>query len=213
MIKRISPFSIFAIAIVLLCVYVMFADEMGWGFIFALIVIPIALVIWFADIGLKRWLKTRKKIFGVELSLIIIGILIYQNGERIKTLEIVSEFDKEFVTIVYGLESEKDLGISMFDWSKTIKIPSSGILFTSSNFDENLPRTEIKFDSGIYLGSENTDRKFSQLLESEFELDGKTYKYRTWKIQIGFCCMTSTLDNDEVESQLKKEFKYLKSSR
>ena len=99
--KRITPFSILAIAIGIYCIYVMFADETGWGFIFSLIVIPIALVIWFVDVGLKRWLKTRKKIFGIEILLIVIGIGIYQYGERIKTLEIESDFDKQYVSIIY----------------------------------------------------------------------------------------------------------------
>jgi len=213
MIKRLSPFSILAIIIGIYCIYVMFADEMGWGFIFALYVIPIALIIWFVDVGIKRLFKTRKKIFGIEILLIIIGIGIYQYGERIKTLEIKSDFDKEFVSIIYEVENEKELGISKLDWSKTIVIPNNGILFTSSDFNKNLPRTEMKFDSGIYLGSEKTDRKFSQLSESEFTLDGKTYQYRTWKIEIGSCCMTSTVDIDNAESELKKELKRKKASR
>ena len=191
----------------------MFADETGWGFIFVLYVIPFALIIWFIDVGLKKWLKTRKKIFGVEFSLILIGIVIYQYSERIKTLEIISNFDKEYVSIVYGIENTKDLGISIFDWSKTIKIPENGILFTSSNYKENLPETKMKFDSGIFLGSEKTDRKFSQLSESEFTLDGKTYQYRTWKIEIGSCCLTSTVDIENAESELKKELKREKASR
>jgi hypothetical protein len=205
MIKRITPFSILAIAIGIYCIYVMLADETGWGFIFALFVIPIALVIWFVDVGLKRWLKTRNKIFGIEILLIIIGIVIYQYGERIKTLEIASEFDKEYVTIVYGVENEKELGISKLDWSKTIRIPNNGILLTSSEFNENLPRTEMKFDSGVYLGSEETDRKFTDLTESEIELNRKSYKYRAWKLMIGYCCMTSTDDIEQVEFDLKTE--------
>ncbi len=190
----------------------MFADEMGWGFIFALYVIPIALIIWFVDVGIKRLLKTRKKIFGIEILLIIIGIGVYQYGERIKTLEIKSDFDKDFVSIIYGVENEKELGISKLDWGKTIVIPNNGILFTSSDFNENLPRTEIKFDSGIYLGSEKTDRKFTDLTESEIELNGVTYKYRAWKLVNGFCCMTSTDDIEKVESELKSEWQKTKKA-
>tara|TARA_Y100000815_G_C13232403_1_gene458567 strand:- start:26 stop:670 length:645 start_codon:yes stop_codon:yes gene_type:complete len=210
--KRITPFSILAIAIGIYCIYVMFADETGWGFIFSLIVIPIALVIWFVDVGLKRWLKTRKKIFGIEILLIVIGIGIYQYGERIKTLEIESDFDKQYVSIIYGVENGKDLEISKLDWNKTIKIPNNGILYTSSEFDENLPRTKMKFDSGIYLGSENTDRKFTDLTESEIELNGVKYKYRAWKLVNGFCCMTSTEDIEKVESELKSEWQKAKKA-
>jgi hypothetical protein len=205
MIKRITPFSILASAIGIYCIYVLFADEMGWGFVFALVVIPIALVIWFVDVGLKRWLKTRKKIFGVEILLIIIGIVIYQYGERIKTLEIKSDFDKEYVSIVYGIDNGTDLDISVFDWSKTIEIPKNGILFTSSDLDENLPRTKIKFDSGIFLGSEKTDVKFTDLTESEIEINNRIYKYRSWKIVKGYCCMTSSDDYEKVEHELKSE--------
>ena len=214
MIKRITPFSILAIAIGIDCLYVILADKMGWGFIFALVVIPIALIIWFIDVGLKRWLISRKKIFGIEILLIIIGIVIYQYGERIKTLEIKSDFDKEYVSIVYGIKNEKDLDISKFDWSKTIEIPKSGILFTSSDLDENLPRTKIKFDSGIFLGSDKTDMKFTALTESKIELNGIIYNYRSWKIVKGIYCMTSSDDYEKIELGLKTKLnKTQKASR
>jgi hypothetical protein len=206
MIKRITPFSILAIAIGIYCFYgMLFVSEMGYEYIAALFIIPIALIIWFVVVGLKRWLKTSKKIIGVEVLLIIIGIVIYQYGERIKTLEIKSDFDKEFVSIVYGMDNERDLNISKFDWIKTIEIPKSGILFTSSNLDVNLPRTKMKFDSGIFLGSDKTDVKFTDLTESEIELNGKIYEYRSWKIVKGYCCMTSSDDIDNVEIELKSE--------
>ena len=212
MVKRISPFSILAIVIAICCIFVIFTDKTGLGLFFVLFYIPIALTIGLVDFGIKRLFKTRNKIFGIQILFIIIGIGIYQYGERMKTLEIKSNFKKEFVSIIYKVENEKKLGISILHWSKTIEIPITGILFTSSNFYENLPRTEMKFDSGIYLGSEETDRKFTYLTESKIELDGKIYKYRAWKLTDGFCCMTSPSDIEKIELKLKAEWSRTKKA-
>ncbi|RZN79060.1 MAG: hypothetical protein EVB11_13000 [Winogradskyella sp.] len=213
MIKRITPFSILAIAIGIYCVVGMFEDEMGWGFIFALVAIPLALIIWFVDVGLKKWLKNYKKIFLTEITLVFLVILIYgYKFNRTKTLIIPTEFEKNYVTIIYNVENSKDLSISALTWNKSIEIPKSGILLTSSEFEENLRETEIKMNSGIYLGSEETKKGFVQMSESEFQSNGRNYKFRTWKIQDGFCCSYTSEEVDIYKIELKTEFEKIKAS-
>ena len=81
-------------------------------------------------------------------------------------------------SIIYGVENSKDLSISALTWNKRIEIPKSGILLTSSDFNENLRETEMKMDSGIYLNSDETEKGFTQMTESEFESNGRNYKFR-----------------------------------
>ena len=76
-------------------------------------------------------------------------------------------------TIIYGVENSKDLSISALTWNKKIEIPKSGILLTSSNFNENLRETDMKLDSGIYLNSNETEKGFTRMTESEFESNDK----------------------------------------
>ncbi len=132
---------------------------------------------------------------------------------RRKTLIIPTEFEKSYVTIIYGVENSKDLSISALTWNKKIEIPKSGILLTSSDFNENLRETDMKLDSGIYLNSNETEKGFTRMTESEFESDGRNYKFRTWKIQDGFCCTYTSKEVEKYKTELKTEFEKIKASR
>ncbi|NRS90346.1 hypothetical protein HNQ02_003286 [Flavobacterium sp. 7E] len=120
-------------------------------------------------------------------------------------MEIQSNFDNKFITIIYGVANEKELGISMFHWWKTIEIPSDGILFTSSDFDENLSKTKIKFNSGIYLRSKETDGRFGEMNAAQVIINGKKYKYRTWTLQKGYCCTFPIEDEIIVKNNVKNK--------
>ena len=184
--------------------------DLGWGWfaVFALFIIGFLLFI--IDFGLKKWLKHYRKIIIVQASLIIISAIIYSFQYRTKTLVIPSNFNQEYVTIVYGYEDSKKLSISPFTWNKRIAIPENGILITSSDFDEDLPKTKIKTDSGIELNSDQSDKGFIQFLESEIEQDNKIYKFRTWKIQEGFCCGYSMKEKEIYKNELEIKFKKLR---
>jgi hypothetical protein len=109
------------------------------------------------------------------------------------------------VTIIYGVENSKDLSISALTWNKSIEIPISGILLTSSDFNENLRETDMKMGSGIYLNSNETEKGFTRMAESEFESNGQNYKFRTWKIQDGFCCGYSIKEVEKYKVELKND--------
>ncbi|NVK51506.1 MAG: hypothetical protein HWD85_01130 [Flavobacteriaceae bacterium] len=213
--KKITPFLILSIACIIYAIFIVIKErELSWG-IFAVVgLIVIGILLFGIDFGLKKWLKKYKKIFLTELALVLLLVVIYgYKFNRTKTLIIPTEFDKSYVTIIYGVENSKDLSISTLTWNKKIEIPKSGILLTSSDFNENLRETEIKMDSGIYLGSDETEKGFVRMAESEFQSNGQNYKFRTWKLQDGFCCIFTSDEVQEYKAELKIEFEKIKASR
>jgi energy-coupling factor transporter transmembrane protein EcfT len=212
--KKITPFLILSIASIIYAIIIVIKEkELGWGIFAVVTLIVIGIILFLIDFGLKKWLKNYKKIFLTELLISIVVIVIYNYQFRAKILVIPSDFDKEYVTIIYGVDNSKDLSISAFTWNKKIEIPNSGILLTSSDFNENLPETDIKMDSGIYLNSDETDKGFVRMAESEFKSNGRNYKFRTWKIQDGFCCGYSTKEVEKYKTELQTEFEKIKASR
>lgn len=211
--KKIStPFAFILILIVIYSLNVLSTDE--WGIVFILYIgVPSALLIFIFDLVLRKHVKSQIKIFQIQILLIAIGVGIYLYGKRVKTLEIQSNFNSKFISIVYEVDNEKELGISMFQWWKTIEIPNDGILFTSSDFNENLPVTKIKFKNGTYLGSDETNLHFGEMDESRIIINRKEYKYRTWTLQKGYCCIFPIEDKKTVQNNLKTRLMPKKGSR
>lgn len=207
MYRKITPFLIISIAALGYAIFIIIKEtDLGWGWFAVFALLVIALILFIIDLGLKKWLKNYKKILVAELIISLISIIIYSYQFRTKTLVIPTDFNEEYVTIIYGVSDSNDLSISAFTLNKEIKIPDNGILLTSSDFDENLPETEIKTDSGIKLNSNKSDKGFIPMIESEFEKNGKTYKFRTWKLQEGFCCSYSTKEKEKYKNELKTKF-------
>ena len=213
--KKITPFLILSIASIIYAIVIVIKErDLSWGIFVVIGLIVIGILLFGIDFGLKKWLKNYKKIILSELALVLLVVVIYgYKFNRTKTLIIPAEFDKSYVTIIYGVENSKDLSISALTWNKKIEIPKSGILLTSSDFNENLRETEIKMDSGIYLGSDVTEKGFVRMVESEFQSYGQNYKFRTWKIQDGFCCMYTSEEVEKYKAELKTEFEKIKASR
>jgi energy-coupling factor transporter transmembrane protein EcfT len=212
--KKITPFLILGISLIIWSIYGFVTDGTGWGGVAAIAIFIFALIILAIDFGLKKFLKKYKKIFLTELIIALITIFLYNyRFSRTKTLIIPSDFNKEYVTIIYDVENSKDLSISAITWNKKIGIPKNGILLTSSDFNENLRETDMKMDSGIYLNSDQTEKGFIRMTESEFESSGRNYKFRTWKIQDGFCCSYSSKEVEKHKTELKTAFEKLKASR
>jgi hypothetical protein len=213
--KKITPFLILALSSIIYAIFIVIKERnLGWGFFAVIALIVIGIILFGIDFGLKKWLKNYKKIFLTEIALVLLVIALYgYKFNRTKTLIIPTEFDKSYVTIIYGVENSKDLSISALKWNKSIEIPISGILLTSSDFNENLRETDMKMGSGIYLNSDETEKGFTRMAESEFESNGQNYKFRTWKIQDGFCCGYSTKEVEKYKVELKNEFEKIKASR
>ena len=214
-VKKITPFLILSISSIIYAIFIVIKERnLGWGFFAVIVLIVIGILLFVVDIGLKKWFKNYKKLFLTELVLLLLVVVVYNyKFNRTKTLIIPTEFNKSYVTIIYGVENSKDLSISALTWNKKIKIPKSGILLTSSDFNENLRETDMKMDSGIYLNSDETEKGFTRMIESEFESIGRNYKFRTWKIQNGFCCSYSSKEVEKYKTELKTEFEKIKASR
>jgi len=214
MLRKITPFLILSISSIIYAIFIVVKERnLGWGFFAVIALILIGILLFAIDFGLKKWLNNYKKVFLSQLIVILIGVVMYNYQFRTQTLIIPSDFDKEYVTIIYGVGNSKDLSISAFTWNKKIEIPKSGILLTSSDFNENLRETDIKMDSGIYLNSEQTDKGFAQISESEFESNGRDYKFRTWKIQNKPCCFYTTKEIEKHKIELKNKLERIKASR
>jgi hypothetical protein len=213
--KKITPFRILSISSIIYAIFIVIRERnLGWGFFAVIALIVIGILLFVVDFGLKKWLKNYKKLFLTELALLLLVVVVYNyKFNRTKTLIIPTEFNKSYVTIIYGVENSKDLSISALTWNKKIEIPKSGILLTSSDFNENLRETDMKMDSGIYLNSDETEKGFTRMTESEFESNGRNYKFRTWKIQDGFCCSYSSKEVEKYKTELKTEFEKIKASR
>ncbi|WP_397447821.1 hypothetical protein [Polaribacter sp. R77954] len=213
--KKITPFLILSILSIIYAIFIVIKERnLGWGFFAVIALIVIGILLFVVDFGLKKWLKNYKKLFLTELALLLLVVVVYNyKFNRTKTLIIPTEFNKSYVTIIYGVENSKDLSISALTWNKKIDIPKSGILLTSSDFNQNLRETDMKLDSGIYLNSDETEKGFTRMTESEFESNGRNYKFRTWKIQDGFCCSYSSKEVEKYKTELKTEFEKIKASR
>lgn len=207
-----TPFFVIAIGAILFCIYLLFMDETGWGTFAAIYIGILAIVVFLIDLFQKKANIGLGKIYSIQLAIISVIVLIYYYGERTQTLEISDDFDLEYVSIVYGVENEKGLSINPFTWTKIVDIPENGIVFTSSDFSANLPETEMRFSSGILLGSEQTDKHLVGIGDYEFEINNKTYKYRSWKIQEGFCCSHSSNEVKERATELMAEISRTKKS-
>lgn len=213
MLRKITPFLILAIASLIYSIYIVITKGLDWEIFIAFTLFIIAIIFFLIDLGLKKWVKNYKKILITQLTLILLFSLIYTYQFRTKTLIIPTDFDKEYVTIVYGVENSIDLSISAFTWNKKIEIPKNGILLTSSDFNKNLRKTDMKLDCGVFLNSDETEKGFIPIAESEFVSNGQRYKFRTWKIQDGLCCWYSPEEVEKYKTELKTEFEKIKASR
>lgn len=211
--RFLTPFFILTITTIVYCVYIWIVDETGWGTFLTIYLGIFAIVIFAIDFFLYKGTKSFRKTSIVELIIIGLCCLVLGYQKRKKTLIINDQFEKEYISIIYEVENEIDLSISPLNWTKEIEIPKNGILLTSSDFHENLPKTNIKFESGISVNNKASDKGFSEFPESEFISQGKTYKYRSWKIQKGFCCSWSSRELDSLAIELKKQFERIKASR
>jgi len=200
---KITPFLILAVVSLIYGIYLLFVG-VEWDLFIAIFFIITSPVLFLIDIGLKKGFKTYWKLIVFELAVILSLYTIgnYQNN-RSQILELPPEFDKTYITIIYGVQNGKDLGISAFTISKTLNIPETGIIITSSEFDENLPRTKIRLSNGIYLNSDQTNKEFVEMLENEFMTDSNLYKFRTWKIQDENCCFFTKNEIKQHKTDLK----------
>lgn len=143
------------------------------------------------DFGIQWLAKEYRKIIPIEL--VLIGGIVFwiANAERTKTLLIPDNFGEGNLFIIYGVEGAEKLPLSFFTWNYEVKIPESGVLLTSTKFEDDLPQTDIKTYSKMDLGKHEKGLTFGCLYESEMKCQDKIYKYRSWIVQKNGCEFSS----------------------
>lgn len=204
--KKITPFRIIGILSIALAVYKWIYDSHGLGMISVYLLFFVALITLLVDLGLRKWLKKFKKIVFIEL--IIIGILISANQykyHRVKTLEIPTDLNNKYITIIYGVDGQPELGITDFTLTKNITIPDNGILMTSTEYGIDLPKTKIKTTNNEYYKTKESNMTFGQF-GGKLNHNDKVYQFRSWQIgEKENCCSHTGEEMKIYRTELKKE--------
>jgi len=187
-------------------IFFMESDGQGWGLLIAFALIGIAIVFLIVDLLLKKFVNSWKNLLLIESGLVFILIGWYQYQNRTLIFALPENFSQEYVTVIYNVDDEKELGINVFTWRKEIQVSEDGIVLTSSKISESLPKTDFKTFDGEYYDSNKNQKMFIELTHSEFEQNGNKYKFRTWRIGEGEFMVSTSKDYDKYKNELKKIF-------
>ncbi len=190
---KITPLNIIAVVVSLymLVSYLLTEDITGLGLLALIYVLLGGVGVLLIDLLIQRLVVKYKNIFLLEM--LIVGVFIFwiASMEKTKTWLIPENFGEGYVTVIYDVEGAEKLPVNFFTWSYEVKIPESGILLTSTKFEDDLPQTDIKTYEGKALDEQNKGLTFGCLHESEMDCGSKTYKYRTWIVQKNGCEFSS----------------------
>ena len=174
----------------------------GWGFLLTIYLIPVIIVGLLIDFVLQKFLKKYFLTFGSELLILAAIYFAYSWTQRTKTLIIPDKLQSQYIVTIYGVENTENLPDG---WNYEIKVPTNGILMTSSTFDSDLPETKIKTCSGINLNTDETELGWVRITHDKLDCNGKTYEYQFWMVDSS-CCVYSNHDIDSFQITLQKQF-------
>jgi hypothetical protein len=178
-------------------------DGQQWEFLIVLALFGASIILLIADLVLKRFVKNWKKILVIEFSVVFIFFGFYQYQNRPLIFVLPDNFSKEYVTVVYNVDKENKLGINDFTLWKKIQVPENGIIFTSSNINETLPRTEFKIVDGDYYNSKKNQKIFIKLSNSKIEQNGNQYDLSTWRLGKGSFVISMENNFEDYKAKLK----------
>jgi len=196
--RKITPFLILMIISIILAIQIIFSesDGQGWGLLLVFALVGFAIGFLIVDLLLKKFVQNWKKTLLIESGIILLLIGWYQYHNRSLIFELPENFSKDYVTIIYNVNDENELGINVFTMNKILQVPEDGIILTSSDISENLPQTDFKTFNGEYYNSDRNQKMFIKLTDSKFEQNAKEYKFRTWRIAEGEFIFSTSKDND-----------------
>ncbi len=174
----------------------------GWGFLMTIYLIPVIIIGLLADFILQKFLSKHILTFVIELLLLTSIYFAYCWTQRIKTLIIPDKLQSQYIVTIYGVENSARLPDG---WSYEIKVPTNGILLTSSTFDSDLPETKMKTYSGIHLNTDETELGWGRITHDKFDCNGKTYEYQFWIVDSS-CCGYSSREIDSFKITLQRQF-------
>ncbi|MCC1485643.1 hypothetical protein [Winogradskyella immobilis] len=206
--RKITPLLILMIFSIIWAIKIFLSesDGQGWGLLIAFALIGFAIGLLIVDFLLKKFVKNWKKVILIESGIVILFIGWYRYQNRPIIFELPENFTEKYVTVIYDVENANELGINVFTLSKKIQVPENGIILTSSQINESLPKTDFKSFNGELYNSNENQKMFIKLTDSEFELNGRNYKFKTWRIGEGEFMVSTSKDYDEYKSKLIKEF-------
>jgi len=206
--RKITPLLILTIIFLIYAINILITemDGQGWELLIVFALVGISVIFLIVDLLLKKFVQNWKKVFLIEIGIILLlsGWFQYQNRPMI--FELPENFHQEYVTVIYNVENEKELGINAFTWRKKIQVPDNGIILTSSDINESLPKTDFKTVNGEYYNSNGNQKMSIKLSDSEFEKNGRKYKFRTWRLGEGEFMVSTSKDFEKYKSELIKTF-------
>ncbi len=206
--RKITPLLILMIFSIIWAIKIFLneSDGQGWGLLIAFSLIGFAIGFLIVDFLLKKFVKNWKKVILIESGIVILFIGWYRYQNRPLIFELPENFNQDYVTVIYEVDNANELGINAFTLRKKIQVPEDGIILTSSQISENLPKTDFKSYNGESYDSNENQKMFIKLTDSEFEQKGRNYKFRTWRIGEGEFMISTSKDYEKYKSKLIKEF-------
>ncbi|WP_299534568.1 hypothetical protein [Ulvibacterium sp.] len=158
-------------------------DVEGWGMLALIVLTGAGILGLVIDAIIQRfsnnWLLTN--VIGI---LILAGHYIFNLWHSREKIIILPDNYKGHITIVYGVENTEPLFKSNLNFGYEVKIPTSGILFTSTKENNDVSRTKVIMRNGVKLNTSSDPKALHALLSGRgnFDCNGKNWEYRSWHI-------------------------------
>lgn len=178
---RYTPLTLAAIALLLYAVYAIATADYGnpqpWGAVLGAMAAIAGVLAFAIDWALHRYVKN-KLLITISGLLLIGGTYAFLSRDvPVKTIVLPEGF-KGHCTIVYGVKGAPQLA----DNGTIIKLPSSGVLFTSTRLPQVFERTEFKTSTGQLLNnSPNAAELHAHPFDGgKFVCAESIWEYETW---------------------------------
>jgi len=184
---KITPFLILRILSIIFAIYyfTIETNNEGWGVYVIFALCLFVTVCFIIELLLKLIFKNWKKLILIESGIILILIGYYQYQNRQFIFELPENFSQEYITVIYNVENEQKLEMNIFAFWQKIQVPKAGVVLTSSRITKYEHDIDIKTFNGEYYSSDDNQKMFLKELDSEFEQNGRMYKFRTWRLGEG----------------------------
>jgi hypothetical protein len=186
---KITPLLILPIGLIIYGVYggLFESGEEGWGTLFLMVFIGMGLVSIILYAISRMIFKTKVRTQIIVESAVIAGLMFYiykRSGE--KEILLPANY-KDYVVIVYDVNKAKRLKKNILTNKLKIKVPSNGIVLTSSKFDEKYyPRASFIDEKLGPLDKILTDsiRRYEAPMRNDtVNIGNKKYSFEIWFIK------------------------------
>ena len=199
---KITPLNIFCgISLVVAIYCIIKPGTWGFGYVVGIYLLPLIALILGFDYLLQNIILNYLKLIIVESLILGLLYFFYLFTERTKTYIIPENFVDKYIITIYDYPNSKRLPNG---WNYIIKIPSNGILLTSSPKYSDLRMTNFITSSGTELNTIKTDLGFGEILNDRINCNGRLYEFTVWKVQ-KFCCGYSTDETKLLKQNLQKQ--------